>query len=88
MPDLQDSRFSYQLGNYIILMKNMNDQYEHSLFDSFESNPPEAYNFHHDNNAVAVKGALSMYGNSYYYSLKDKNKKTAIIKFNYELSSY
>jgi hypothetical protein len=33
--------------------------------------------------SVAEKGALKMFGNSYYYGLKDKNKKVGMIKFNY-----
>jgi hypothetical protein len=37
---------------------------------------------------MAEKGALAMYGNEYYYALKDIKNKTGSIKFNFEVTSY
>lgn len=76
------------MGNQIVLMKNLNEQQERAFFECCEANTAEAYTFHYDMHSVAEKGALTMFGNSYYYALRDKNKKVAMVRFNYELSSY
>ena len=88
VPWKTDLKYCYQVGNHLVFMKNLIESSEKLLFEAFEINTAEYFSFHYDLNMPAEKGVLNMYGCDSYYAIKDQNKKTGLIKFNHEISSY